>query len=122
MEQGREVFALPWSIFHAGGAGCLHLIRDGAKMVQVIEDVLEELGALFALQQDLSAVQEGGHADGGVSSAQQEQVLALVGFEVVTADQLVQHSALSMARLLAELSALELQGRIERIAGGYIRC
>ena len=49
LEQGREVFALPWSMFHPGGRGCLGLLRDGAKMVQGIDDILEELRAKTAL-------------------------------------------------------------------------
>ncbi len=54
LEQGREVFALPWSMLHDGGRGCLQLIRDGAKMVQDVDDILEELGPLYALQRDLA--------------------------------------------------------------------
>jgi DNA processing protein len=50
LEQGREVFALPWSMLHDGGRGCLQLIRDGAKMVQDVDDILEELGSLYARQ------------------------------------------------------------------------
>ena len=42
LEQGREVFALPWSPLHEGGLGCLQLLRDGAKMVRAVDDILEE--------------------------------------------------------------------------------
>ena len=44
LEQGRDVFALPWSPLHEGGLGCLQLLRDGAKMVRAVDDILEELG------------------------------------------------------------------------------
>ena len=121
LEQGREVFALPWSISHAGGAGCLHLIRDGAKMVETIQDVLEELGSMYALQQDLLPARESRHAMAPELSAAQQQVLQLVGYELVTIDELSRLSALPVARLTAELSFLELQGSIQRTAGGYIR-
>src|SRR6056297_3600998 len=60
LEQGREVFALPWSNLHPGGRGCLQLLRDGAKMVQGVDDVLEELGALYAVQ--CRSRSESGHA------------------------------------------------------------
>jgi DNA processing protein len=120
LEQGREVFALPWSMLHEGGAGCLRLLRDGAKMVQGIEDILEELGPLYTLQQDLFSppAQSAGQQEDPVTSS----VLDMVGYEAITADELIQRSPLPVARVLADLSALELAGRIERCAGGYIRC
>ncbi len=45
-DQGRDVFAVPWSPEHPGGAGCLQLIRDGATLVQSADDILAELGLL----------------------------------------------------------------------------
>jgi DNA processing protein len=117
LEQGREVFALPWSMLHPGGEGCLRLIRDGAKMVQTIDDVLEELGPLYALQQELFAP-----APAVVDVPPDvSPLLGLIGFESVTLDELVHSYALPVAQILAELSALELAGQIERCAGGYIR-
>jgi DNA processing protein len=121
LEQGREVFALPWSIYHFGGAGCLHLIRDGAKMVESIEDVLEELGPLYELQRDLFASTGSEQSVDGSLSDSQRQLLELVGCEVVSCDALVQCSALPVARVLAELSVLEVAGLISRSSGGYIR-
>ena len=118
LEQGREVFALPWSLLHEGGKGCLHLIRDGAKMVQVIDDILEELGPLYQLQQELLTP----HRSADEIPLELSALLQWVGFEAVTLDQLVQHSSLPVAQVLADLSALELAGRIARCAGGYIRC
>jgi DNA processing protein len=120
LEQGREVFALPWSIYHAGGQGCLHLVRDGAKMVQTIGDVLEELGPLYALQQDLPSPRRAGQA-GLELSGRQQRVLELVGYERVAVDELSQLSALPVAVVLAELSFLEMQGAVCRAEGGYIR-
>ena len=121
LEQGREVFALPWSICHTGGAGCLRLIRDGAKMVETIEDILEELGSMYALQQNLLPAQESLLAAAPVLSDSQKRVLQLVGYELVTADEVSQLSALPVARVMAELSFLEMQGAVTREAGGYIR-
>lgn len=121
MEQGREVFALPWSIYHFGGAGCLRLIRDGAKMVESIDHILEELGPLYELQQDLFASEGPAPvAAGGITKGQQ-QLLTLVGFEAISCDELALCSGLPVAQVLAELSALEVAGLISRSAGGYIR-
>ena len=119
LEQGREVFALPWSLYHGQGAGCLHLLRDGAKMVQCVEDVLEELGPLFALQQRA--------ASPAVAPADQlpsalRSLAALVGCEAVSVDELVQASERPVAEVIASLSQLELAGVVTRCAGGYIRC
>jgi len=118
LEQGREVFALPWSMLHDGGRGCLQLIRDGAKMVLDLDDILEELGPLYALQR-------GGATVPRVASdapLNESWLLALVGFEVVALDELVQRSARPVAQVLGQLSALELTGQVVRTAGGYIRC
>jgi DNA processing protein len=122
LDQGREVFTLPWSIYHAGGAGCLYLIRDGAKMVAAIEDILEELGPMYALQQDLLQPEAPAPAPAEPELSGSEQtMLQLVGYERVTADELSQLSALPVARVMAELSSLELLGVIARECGGYIR-
>ncbi len=121
VEQGREVFALPWSIYHSGGAGCLHLIRDGARMVETIRDVLEELGPLYALQQDLLPPGDAVQSALQDLTESQQQVLSLVGFEFITVDELSRLSALPVARLLAELSYLELLGLLARGDAGYIR-
>ncbi len=120
LEQGREVFALPWSIFHTHGAGCLHLIRDGAKMVQTVTDVLEELAPLYTLQQELSGLSDEKQS-GSELSAEQRAILELVGFEVVTADELVAVNAMPIGQVLAALSMLEMQGLVTQRDGGYIR-
>lgn len=116
LEQGREVFALPWSMLHEGGRGCLQLIRDGAKMVLDVADILEELGPLYALQQDSTRAPPG---RGQPSHA--SWLLDLVGFEAVTLDELVHRSARPVGQVLGELSSLELEGQVARVAGGYIR-
>lgn len=117
LEQGREVFALPWSMLHDGGRGCLQLIRDGAKMVLGVEDILEELGPLYALQQAVVA-----------AVPQEKSVLSdvswlapLIGYEAVALDDLVLRSSRPVAQVLSEVSALELAGQVVRTAGGYIR-
>jgi DNA processing protein len=121
LQQGREVFALPWSMFHKGGEGCLHLLRDGAKMVQTIDDVLEELGPLYALQQDLLASAQGNAEPIEALPGGLQPLLERVGFELTTVDQLLTASTRPVAQVLADLSTLEMAGLIVRCAGGYIR-
>ena len=122
MEQGREVFALPWSIFHPEGRGCLGLIRQGVKMVQDIEDILEELGPLYQCQAEL-AVSAGDTVERSTLALQQtaKQVLGLVGSESITVDEIVQHSDISVSAVLSALSELEIERLIERCDSGYIR-
>jgi len=122
LEQGREVFTLPWSMFHIGGRGCLQLIRDGAKMVEGIDDILDELGPLYCLQQDMFSACAGKDTGGELTSSGQSPVEALIGYEIVTIDELVRRSALPVAKVMAALSALELSGTVARASGGYIHC
>jgi len=115
LEQGREVFAAPWSALHKGGEGCLYLLADGAQMVRSIDDVLQELGSLYQLQLQLAP-------SGEPPDQAPSPLLTLINYEVVTADELVRATGLEFAEVLAGLSSLELAGRIARVPGGYIRC
>jgi DNA processing protein len=117
LEQGREVFALPWSIAHQGGAGCLHLLRDGARMVLTIEDVLQELGSLYGLQLQLLQ----GEAVAAALDSDAPALLQLLGYEELGLDALVSRSGLPVAELMSQLSSLELAGAIVRGPGGYMR-
>lgn len=123
MEQGREVFALPWSMLHSGGAGCLHLLRDGARMVLGVEDVLDELGPLYS--RHTQQIEAGGRSPQPASSSSlsphEAALLNLIGYEVSTLDDLVQASGLPVERVLSVLSALEISGGIVQSGGGYLR-
>ncbi|MFU8765298.1 MAG: DNA-processing protein DprA [Haliea sp.] len=118
LEQGREVFAVPWFPAHPGGRGCLRLLRDGAAMVESIDDILAELGPLFQCQLELAPAPE----ETPAASARQSWLLGLIGFEVVTVETLVKSSERPVAEVLAALSRLELERSIVRHGGGYIRC
>jgi len=118
LEQGREVFAVPWFPGHSGGRGCLRLLRDGAAMVESIDDILAELGALFQCQLELAPAP----AETSAADASQSWLLGLIGFEVVTVEALVAASGRSVAEVLAALSTLELERSIVRHGGGFIRC
>lgn len=115
LEQGREVFALPWSPLHEGGLGCLQLLRDGAKMVRAVDDILEEFGACGVPRGvSFQTRREEGR--------QASWLLPLLGYEAITLDELVAGTARPAAQLLAELSNLEVAGRVQRLSSGYIRC
>lgn len=127
LEQGREVFALPWSLPHVGGRGCLKLLRDGAAMVLTVDDILEQLSSLYALQLDLlsGAAPGAGADDAGDNPDDNDKdddpLLQLVGYEDTSLDDLLRLGDAPASELLGRLSALEIEGRIIRTAGGYIR-
>jgi len=122
LEQGREVFALPWAMFHESGRGCLQLIRDGAKMVECVADVLDELGPLYSVHKGLCAAGPGLPGLSPEAPPGQRRIFAMIGYEAVTVDELVQQSSLPVATVMAALSVLEMEGRISRCTGGYIHC
>lgn len=116
LEQGREVFALPWSPLHTAGAGCLKLLREGAVMVTTVQDILDELGAIGSCQGELLRAVMTDALDPDA-----EALLDLIGFEATGVDELSRCSGRSPAELLPLLSRLELAGAVQRAAGGYIR-
>ncbi|QIB65662.1 DNA-processing protein DprA [Kineobactrum salinum] len=118
LEQGREVFAVPWFPEHRGGHGCLRLLRDGAVMVESAQDILAELGSLHRLQGELELASPAPAA----LSPEQHQLLDMVGFERVTVQELVHCSGRPVAEVLAALSALEAAGHVSRRGGAYLRC
>ncbi|MFV0278487.1 MAG: DNA-processing protein DprA, partial [Parahaliea sp.] len=123
LEQGREVFTLPWSIHHPGGAGCLHLLRDGATLVSSAQVLLEELAQLTGSPLAACATVDTGSgcAVVGGRDPADESLLMLIGDGAINADDLVMRSGLPLARVLERLSALELDGRVHRGSGGYCR-
>lgn len=120
LEQGRDILALPWSVYHDNGRGCLQLLRDGATPITD----LDELPALFPPVRQLPLPVVPGPA--GVSAADlspdDRLVLSLVGDGALSAEDLQRSSALSPQRLFAVLTKLELDGVIEGRDGLYRRC
>jgi DNA processing protein len=114
LEQGREVFALPWFPGHVGGRGCLHLLRDGAVLVEAIEDVLDNLGPLFSGRRPPRAAAQ------STESAQAHWLLALMGGAAVDVDALVAASGRPLPEVLSALSLLEARGLVLREAGRYL--
>lgn len=110
-ECGREVFAMPGSIHSPLSKGCHQLIRHGAKLVESVHDVLEELGA--------SAPAAG--ADTPHEPPETDPLLALIGFDPVLPDDLAARAGCTPARLSALLLDLELAGRVARLPGGRVQ-
>ena len=121
-EQGREVFAVPGSIHSPQSRGSNGLIRNGAKLVETAEHILEELApfAAAARQSGAQAPRAEGH-DASLDSDYQS-LLDAVDFSPTTVDTLVECTGRSAAEVASMLLILELQGRVEAVAGGlYVR-
>jgi predicted Rossmann fold nucleotide-binding protein DprA/Smf involved in DNA uptake len=91
-------------------------------MVQSLQDVLEELGPMYSLQQDLLPARCGGsQQEAGCFSSSQQQLLRLIGYECITVDELARLGAVPVSRVMADVTFLEIRGAVARCDGGYIR-
>ncbi len=117
LEQGRDVFAIPGSIHAPQSKGCHALLKQGAKLVETAQDVLEELGSLLVAPAQ-SAKPEGRASEAPYSDVPQSSLLKHLGFDPVDADTLSRRCGLTIAELSAMLLTLELSGRICVLPGG----
>lgn len=121
-EQGREVFAVPGSIHNPLARGCHALIRQGAKLVETIDDILEELGPLAAFSVgDRQGQTMAKGPDEAELSGGQKALYENLGFEPISIDMLVERSGLTADVVSSMLLTLELQGRVTSTGGLYCR-
>jgi DNA processing protein len=105
-DQGREVFAIPGSIHSPLSKGCHALIKQGAKLVESAQDVLEELGV------------SGRAAASAPETVPGHALLEKMGFDPCDIDELIGRSGLPVEVVTAALLELELEGRIAGLPGG----
>lgn len=108
-EAGRDVFAIPGSIHAPQSRGCHQLIKQGARLVDGVEDVLQELQSGSA---PASA------DDAAVDRTPQDPLLAAIGHDPATLDTLVARTGWPAGKLSARLLELELEARVVRLPGG----
>jgi DNA processing protein len=122
-EQGREVFAIPGSIHATQSHGCHALIKQGAKLVESAQDVLDEL-QLDAFESWLPPLQPD-MADKPPmptdSDGSDTPLLQALGHDPIGLDALQARTGLPTPELLAQLMALELQGKVARMVGGLFQ-
>jgi DNA processing protein len=124
LDQGRDVLAVPGNVLTGRNRGAHALLRDGAKIVESADDILEELGMTAGFSG--GAMPEGGaEGTGGETepAAPRDPVLdCLTPGEPSDLDEICERSGLQPARLLPRLFELELKGRVRRAGGGrFIR-
>jgi DNA processing protein len=122
LDQGREVFAVPGPIDSPTSAGPHRLIQDGAKLVQDVEDILNELPALRQAPGPLFAPAAAGagrvsEAPGPARAIPEDPLLPLLGSEPLQLEELVQAARLPVQDVLSRLTLLELQGLVKELPG-----
>lgn len=108
-EQGRDVFAIPGSIHYPGSKGCHQLIREGAVLVESVQDILEQWRH-WQLQAADVPVEETAQTD-------VLPLLQLLSSQPMNAEELATHLQREIADVLTELSFLEIEGRVQQQAG-----
>ena len=111
---------MPGSVHNPLARGCHHLIRQGAKLIETADDVLEELGALNAVltqqKEPVSSALKPKDLD-----AKQQQLLATVDYDATALDTIMIRSGLTAGEVSSILLSLELEGYVHVAPGGYLR-
>lgn len=122
LEQGKEVFAIPGSIHAPQSRGCHALIKQGAKLVESAQDVMDELqwtGRLADAPESIAETADFARADSlnGIKNA----VLEALGHDPTSLDALMARTGLDAAHLQAQLLTLELADQVARLPGGLFQ-
>lgn len=120
VEQGKEVFAIPGSIHSPQSRGAHALLRQGAKLVETAQDVLEELRLPTAAPTLIAAADEPG-ADAAAPPSGDAALLAALGADPVGFDALQARTGLPTDVLQTRLLELELDGQLSRLPGGLFQ-
>ena len=114
LEQNRDVLAIPGSIHNPLARGCHYLLQQGARLVASVNDVLEELQIEFpqiSVDKPFFSLASGN-----------KNLVKFIGFETTSIDQIIARSGCTVEQVTGELAELELEGVVQSIPGGYIRC
>jgi DNA processing protein len=110
LEQNRDVFALPGSIFSKTSEGTNDLIKKGAKLVTCADDILEEYGIQRKAQETrIKIIAE---------TPEEEKILAVLTNEPMTADDIIRKTGLSAPQANATLMIMELGKKVKNLGGG----
>jgi len=120
LEQHREVFAIPGSIHNPMARGCHRLLRNGAKLVETVDDILSELGPLLAglHPADRAEAPDAQAVSGRALDKDYEILLDALGFAPASIDALATRSGFAAGAVASMLLILELEGRVAQQHGG----
>jgi DNA processing protein len=116
-EQGRDVFAIPGSIHSPFSRGCHKLIRDGAKLVETAQDVLDEL-RLPGVAASITATAQDVRREAEALSSPHRAVVTALGGDPCDLDTLIVRTRLAPESVTAALVELELDGQVAALPGG----
>ena len=111
LEQNRDVFAIPGSIFSKNSAGTNALIKSGAKVVTSVDDILEELNMT-----ELKAKRKSGEEES--LSNEEKTILNIIDMEPIHIDKICETSKMAASQALSAVSVLEIKGIIKNIGSG----
>ncbi len=117
MEQNREVFAVPGPVDSLASRGCHRLIRDGAKLVETIDDILEELGPLVREVHTADDETPVRHPAELALNDQERSLLGQLDNRPTGVDELIMRTGLIASQVMATLSVLELKRLVRRMPG-----
>ncbi|GAB4392000.1 MAG: DNA-processing protein DprA [Gammaproteobacteria bacterium] len=121
-EQNREVFAIPGSIHNPLSKGCHALIRQGAKLVETIVDIIDELQGYFSAPiPAANSVPSQALPNMSNLSLQQKNILNSIDYTITPMDTIAQRAGLSIAEIAHDLLQLEMNDLIANQIGGYFR-
>jgi len=118
-EQGRDVFAVPGRVDSRPSRGCHRLLRDGATLVESVDDVLEQLGFLVeaAPQEDGTEVR---HPAELMLNDVERKLLDAIDSEPTSIDELVSKTGLGVPQVLSTVSVLEMRRLVRRLSGSTV--
>ena len=120
-EQNREVFAVPGPVDVENSRGCHQLLRDGAKLVETADDILEELGPLpLPVPSHQKSPGEVRHPAEMKLNEREKAVLALIETTPISVDLIIERSHLAPSQLLAVITVLEAKRLIRRCEGNRV--
>jgi DNA processing protein len=117
-EQGKEVFAIPGSVHSPQSRGCHLLIKQGAKLVESAQDVLEELQLPLSFATAQASTVVAMTPTETQEDKEESPLLQALGFDATSLDALQARTGWPTAQLQAQLLALELNGQVARLPGG----
>jgi DNA processing protein len=120
IEQGREVFAIPGSIHNPQARGCHALIRQGAKLVESAQDIVEELGSLLGSLEPIAHTSDTPvpPTDDRLQDPDYQNLMDALGYDPVSIDELITRTGLTAETVSSMLLLLELEGHVSSAPGG----